>query len=198
MINLLSGFSELRTFPLPSVSLVVLTCSGSQQILLPGGYCLDASPDLAPWNEQTSWCAYSTTCDGIFAKDKSNFLQRWTGSMRNCIRGNKNYFFIDCSDVLVAEVMWDFFFFTARDIQYTSIGNVEWWLHDHNYRMPQACACEWAGHANVKILKWCWISHHHGLFPGGPLSVRDLPPKSILTLSNSLKIEMCLLDTLNL
>lgn len=74
MINLLSGLSELRTFPLPSVSLVVLTCSGSQQILLPGGYCSDASPDLAPWNEQTSWCAYSTTCDGIYCKRHKQFF----------------------------------------------------------------------------------------------------------------------------
>lgn len=180
MINLLSGFSELRTFPLPSVSLVVLTCSGSQQILLPGGYCSDASPDLAPWNEQTSWCAYSTTCDGIYCKRQEQFffLQRWTGSMRNCIRGNKNYFFIDCSDVLVAEMMWDFYLFFDYMITTTECPE-----HVHVSEMDML---------TLTFLKWCWISHHHGLFPGGPLSVRDPPPKSILTLSNSLKIEMCL------
>lgn len=148
MIKLLSGFSELRTFPLPSVGLVVLTCSGSQQILLPGGYCSDASPDSAPWNEQTSWCAYSTTCNGIYCKRQEQFLQRRTGSMRNCIRGN-NYFFYWLFWCFGCRGDVRFFFFTARDIQYTSIENVEWWLHDHNYRMPQACACEWAGHANV-------------------------------------------------
>lgn len=196
MIKLLSGFSELRTFPLPSVGLVVLTCSGSQQILLPGGYCSDASPDSAPWNEQTSWCAYSTTCDGIYCKRQEQFLQRRTGSMRNCIRGNKNYFFIDCSDVLVAEVMWDFFF----SLPETSNTQALKMLSD-NYMIitterPKHVHASELDMLTLKFLKWCWISH--GLFPGGPLSVRDLLPTSILTFSNSLKIDMCLFDTLNL
>lgn len=139
MINLLSGFSELRTFPLPSVSLVVLTCSGSQQILLPGGYCSDASPDLAPWNEQTSWCAYSTTCDGIYCKRQEQFFTALNWQYEKLYQRQQELLFY-----------WLFWCFGCRDdVRFF----IFFWLHDHNYRMPQACACEWDGHANVKIFK---------------------------------------------
>lgn len=177
MINLLSGFSELRTFPLPSVSLVVLTCSGSQQILLPGGYCSDASPDLAPWNEQTSWCAYSTTCDGIYCKRQEQFFTALNWQYEKLYQRQQELLFL-----LTVLMFWlqrwsEIFFFDYM------ITTTECPKHVHVSEMDML---------TLNFLKWCWISHHHGLFPGGPLSVRDLPPKLILTLSNSLKIEMCL------